>query len=224
MPPDAVRRGLRDQVYDAVLDLILQGAVPPGDRLRIERVADDLDVSPTPVREALANLERTGLVTREGFKGYRVAPPLTPAQAEQLMDTREMIEVQATRWFARSLPAGVDDLAAAHRQHIQAAAAFSRSLARGSVDMPAFRTYFDADAAFHRVIYLGSGNQFLVQLADDLGGHVHRLRQNVLHHTYDMNQAVAEHADVLAAAQSGDEDVMVAAMQRHMAGVRDRSV
>jgi DNA-binding GntR family transcriptional regulator len=211
-------------VYDAVLDLILEGTISPGERLRIDGVAADLKVSPTPVREALAHLERTGLVTREGFKGYRVAAPLTAAQGDQLMDAREMIELQATRWFARRLPAGVDDLRAAHDGHVRAAAETSDSLAGGSLDMPTFRKYFDADAAFHRVIYVGSGNQFLVQLADDLGGHVHRLRENVRHHTYDMNQAVAEHAGVLAAAQSGDEDAMVAAMQRHMAGVRERSV
>ncbi|SDT23174.1 GntR family transcriptional regulator [Microlunatus soli] len=223
-PREIARRGLRDQVYDALFDLIVQGSVAAGERLRIDGLAADLRVSQTPVREALANLERTGLVTREGFKGYRVAEPLTDQQGAELMDAREMIEIQATRWYAAQLPGGVDDLRAAHAGHVTAAAEVSELLRDGTVDMPAFRHYFDADAAFHRVIYVGSGNHFLMQMATDLGGHLHRLRETVLHRTYDMGQAVAEHAAVLKAAEAGDPDRMVAAMQQHMAGVRERSV
>lgn len=223
-PREVARRGLRDQVYDALLDLIVRGSVAPGERLRIDGLAASLRVSQTPVREALANLERTGLVIREGFKGYRVAEPLTPDQGAQLMDVREMIEVQATRWFATHLPHGVDDLRSAHARHVQAAAEVAERLRADTVDMPAFRQYFDADAAFHRVIYAGTGNHFLEQMADDLGGHLHRLRETVLHHTYDMSQAVAEHAAILQAAEAGDAEGMIAAMQQHMEGVRDRSV
>lgn len=223
-PREIARRGLRDQVYDAVLDLIVRGSVAPGERLRIDGLAADLRVSQTPVREALANLERTGLVTREGFKGYRVAEPLTDEQGAQLMGVREMIELQATRWYAAQLPGGVADLQTAHAGHVRAAAEVSELLGDGTVDMPAFRKYFEADAAFHRVIYAGSGNHFLMQMVEDLGGHLHRLRETVLHRTYDMSQAVAEHAAILAAAQEGDPDAMVAAMQQHMAGVRARSV
>lgn len=223
-PREIARRGLRDQVYDAVLDLIVRGTVGPGERLSIDGLAGTLRVSHTPIREALANLERTGLVTREGFKGYRVAEPLTDSQGAQLMDVREMIERQATQWFGAQLPEGVDDLRTTHAEHVRTAAELSELLGDGTVDMPAFRRYFDADAAFHRVIYAGSGNHFLVQMAEDLGGHLHRLRETVLHRTYDMNQAVAEHAAILAAAEKGDSRRMLDAMIKHMAGVRDRTV
>lgn len=221
---EVARRGLRDQVSDAILDLIVHGGVAAGERLRIDGLAAELRVSQTPVREALAHLERTGLVTREGFKGYRVAEPLTPEQGAQLMDVREMIELQATRWFAEQLPHRVDDLRSAHARHQQRAAELADRLRADTVDMPAFREYFEADAAFHRVIYAGARNAFLEQLAADLGGHLHRLRETVLHHTYDMGPAVTEHAGILAAAEAGDPDLVVAAMRRHMDGVRSRSV
>src|SRR5690606_42041440 len=77
------RRGLRDRVYDRVLVLLLSDEIPPGARLSIETIARQLSVSPTPVREALVQLERTGPVTREALKGYRVAPPLTVDQLHQ---------------------------------------------------------------------------------------------------------------------------------------------
>src|SRR5690606_5880841 len=72
---DLERRGLRDRVYDLILEMLLEGDVEPGSRLSIDTLAKQLDVSPTPVREAMVQLERTGLVTREVLKGYRVAPP-----------------------------------------------------------------------------------------------------------------------------------------------------
>ena len=67
------RRGLRDAVYDRILDQLLRGETEAGGRLSIETLARELSVSATPVREALVQLERTGLVTREALRGYRVA-------------------------------------------------------------------------------------------------------------------------------------------------------
>ena len=223
VPQEVARRGLRDQVYDAVLDLIVRGSVGPGERLRIDGLASTLKVSQTPVREALAHLERTGLVTREGFKGYRVAEPLTREQAAELMDVREMLELQATQWYAAHLPDGVDDLRAAHDRHVRTAAAVAERIQHQTVDMPAFRDYFAADADFHRVIYAGTRNHFLLQMAEDLGGHLHRMRETILHQSYDMGQAVDEHAAILAGAEAGDADAMMEAMRRHMAGIRERS-
>jgi DNA-binding GntR family transcriptional regulator len=219
----AARRGLRDQVYDQVLDLILGGTLRSGERLGIDDLAGRLQVSPTPVREALAHLERTGLVTRTGFKGYRVAEPLTPEQVSELLDVRELLEVQAARWFARGLPTDLTELRAAHRRHIAAAAEVSERIQRHTADMRVFRAYFDADAAFHAVIHQGTGNRYLQQVVDDLGGHLHRMRETILHHNYDMSQAVAEHAAILSAAESGDPEAVVEAMQRHMSGIRRRS-
>ena len=97
------RRGLRDQVYDRLLDMLLSNTMKPGERLGIETLAARLNVSPTPVREAMVQMERTGLVTRQGFKGYRVAAPLTEVQVIELMDAREMLEVQApSHWIRKS--------------------------------------------------------------------------------------------------------------------------
>ena len=78
------RRGLRDHVYERILQLLLSGEAAPGARLSIDTIARQLNVSPTPVREAMVQLERTGLVTREALKGYRVAPPLGLAQLQEL--------------------------------------------------------------------------------------------------------------------------------------------
>ena len=91
------RRGLRDHVYERILQLLLSGEAVPGRRLSIDTIARQLEVKQTPVREALVQLERTGLVTREALRGYRVAPPLGLDQLRELFDARIMLETHATR-------------------------------------------------------------------------------------------------------------------------------
>ncbi len=93
--------GLRDRVYDRVLEFLMGHDVEPGMRLSIDGLARTLGVSPTPVREALVQLERTGLVTREANKGYRVAPPLAGDQLEALFDARLIVESGAVELAAR---------------------------------------------------------------------------------------------------------------------------
>jgi DNA-binding GntR family transcriptional regulator len=85
------------------------------------------------------------------------------------------------------------------------------------------REYFAADWNFHLVIMRGSGNRYLLQMAESLSAHVHRLRQTIDHEVYDVDQAVAEHAAVLAAFESGDPAAPAAAMRAHLAGVASRS-
>ena len=65
------RKVLRDDVHDALLQMLLRGRFAPGESLSIDHVARQLGVSPTPVREALVELEHTGLVTRAALRGFR---------------------------------------------------------------------------------------------------------------------------------------------------------
>ena len=58
------RRVLRDDVHEILLDRLLSGVYQDGQTLAIDSLARELGVSPTPVREALAWMEHTGLVTR----------------------------------------------------------------------------------------------------------------------------------------------------------------
>lgn len=217
------RRGLRDQVYDSLLDMLMSNEVQPGERLGIEALATRLNVSPTPVREALVHLERTGLVAREALKGYRVAEPLSEAQMAELIDAREMLEVQATKWAVKSCAEMLPELRRAHALHSVATTEVLERLRSEPVDLRTYRDYFAADEHFHQVIMRTAANRFLAQMASDLGAHQHRMRQTITHGEYDVAQALAEHAEILAAVEAGDAEGTVLAMQAHMKGVRDRS-
>lgn len=218
----AVRRGLRDDVYDRILDLLLSGRAEPGTRLGIDAIARELDVSPTPVREALVQLERTGLVTREALKGYRVAPPLTAEQIAELFDARLILEAGAMELAVRAGGSLAEDLAEAHRVH----GVLAERILSGDdpVPVPLLQEYFEADTAFHEVVRRTAGNHFLSEMSASLGTHLHRMRQTLSHGATDVAQAVSEHAAIVAAVESGDPDAAVAAMRDHIGRVRARAI
>ncbi len=94
VPPDArgrrraERRPLSEEVASHVRSLIMSGTLRAGQFVRLDRIAEDLDVSATPVREGLQALRGEGFLTFEPRRGFMVAP-LTPD------DVRDLFLVQA---------------------------------------------------------------------------------------------------------------------------------
>lgn len=218
------RRGLRDHVYERVLQLVLSGDVPSGARLSIDTIARELRVSPTPVREAMVQLERTGLVTREALKGYRMAPPLNAAQLGELFDARLMLETTATRLATPADEFMLDQMRAALEDHRRAGELAIAAMNSSDGDLSPMTDYFAKDAAFHDVVFRHCGNHYLVEMSQSLGGLLHRSRQSVLHGELDVHEAVTEHAAILDAFASGDPDAPERAMRDHIEGVRARSL
>ncbi|MDZ5078248.1 GntR family transcriptional regulator [Nesterenkonia sp. HG001] len=229
--PPVARRALRDEVYSALFDRILNGSAPAGSSMSIDALARDLDVSPTPVREALVQLEHTGLVTRVALKGYRVAPQLTGDQLRELFEMRMIVEMAAVERAANSWEALLPRLRAAHARHVRTADRV-RALrtrrddadAAGAApdDFEDLREYMAADRDFHRVILEAAGNRYLLQTSESLSAHVQRLRQTVDHGELDLDEALAEHAAVLTAFESGDPEQMRHALRIHLEAVADR--
>lgn len=216
------RRVLRDQVYDRLLEMLLQGGLRPGDRLSIDLIARELDVSPTPVREALVHLERTGLVAREALKGYRVAPPLDHDQLAELFDARALLEVGAARAAASDAERTAADLRKAHDRHRGVVERISATT--GEIPLALTREFFRADEAFHAVVFAHAGNRYLSELYGQLGALTHRMRQVVVHGPADVADAFAEHAAIVEAFEAGDADAIADAMRAHLEGARARAL
>lgn len=218
----AARRSLRDEVYDAVLDMLVSGRFGPGEALGIDPLAALLGVSPTPVREALVQLEATGLVSRTALRGYRVAPPMSRTTIEQLFDARLVVEVAAARHAASHHVALVPQLRAAVERHRTHAAALLPAGPEASVQD--LSEYLAADRAFHDLVFEGTQNPFFLEMTRHISIHGERLRQFIAHRAPDAEQAVAEHESVLEAIVSGDPDRAAEAMERHILGVRERTL
>jgi DNA-binding GntR family transcriptional regulator len=222
--PTIERRGLRDRVYDRVLVLLLSDEIPPGARLSIETIARQLSVSPTPVREALVQLERTGLVTREALKGYRVAPPLTVDQLHQLTTARVMLETTATRLATPADSALLRELGEAFDAHWTAGEHLLQVTAAGQSQLSDTTEYFARDVAFHRVIFRHCDNTYLQHMSETLGGQLHRMRQSALYGDIDVTEALEEHAAILAAFRTDDPEAPARAMRHHIQQVGKRSL
>lgn len=217
------RRGLRDRVYELILSMLMNPEIEPGSRLSIDSVARDLNVSPTPVREALVMLERTGLVTRETHKGYRIAPPISDGQLEALFDARLVLEGGATELAATDAATLVPLLEAALAEHREIAQQVKGVAAKGEIPVELLREYFDVDWSFHHLIFEGAHNPFLLDMSEAISTRVHRMRQTVRTGVSDADDAVLEHQAVLDAFKGDNPGIAAAAMRDHIEKVRTRS-
>jgi len=194
----------------------MDGRLEPGATVSIDGTARELDVSPTPVREALARLEHTGMVLRVALKGYRVAPLFSREDYANLMDARLAIEPVTTRLACeRMTPEALAEL----RQAISDL----KEAPRGP-SFAEYRDYLDADERFHRLIAENSGNPFMLAAYEALGGQVQRFRLFGGSGITDAECAIAEHQAVFEALELGDPAAASAAMIDHVGKVRSRAL
>lgn len=141
-----------DQVFDALQDAIMTGALSAGSRLRIRGLAEELGTSVMPVREAIARLETIGLVESVPYRGA-VVKEFTSVELVQSYEVRRLLEMQATRLGATRMHA--DDVEALRTLH----AAMSDAVDRADVT-----GYLDVEETFLSTIYAASGNAVLTEI------------------------------------------------------------
>lgn len=207
---------LSDQVYEAILAQLMDGQLKSGDQISIDGTSRQLGVSPTPVREALARLEATGLVRRAALRGYRVPPLMSQEEIGELMDARVLLETHTTAEAARHLD---EDFLASLERAIE-----EQAVAPTGPTFADWRPYWEADERFHRLIAGRSGNRFVRGAYDSLGGHVHRFRLFGGIGVSDARLAVKEHRAILAALRKGEPDAAADAMRDHIEAVRARTI
>jgi DNA-binding GntR family transcriptional regulator len=178
------------------------------------------------VREALARLESTGLVIRTALRGYTVADPLSLDQLAELFAARIVVETAAVSGLFPVREGLVPALRRAHERHVAAAKKVMAAAGKGprSLDLSTVRAYYDADHAFHLVLLENCGNRYLLNMAQSLSPHLHRLRQEYRAGQSDVDLATQEHARILAAVEAGDRDAAITAMHDHLAAVRARAL
>lgn len=214
-------RGLPDDVYDVLLDALASGELESHTALSIDRLAKVLQVSPTPVREALARLEHTGLVERAPRRGYRVARHMSRSSIIELADARLVMEVGAIERAMAEPEELCAALEVAHQRHAEIALELTAS--EGSLDHERVKEYFVQDWAFHEAILDRCGNQYLKKAVNNLSFSVHRIRQTLGLGKTDAAVAVLEHERILEAVRLGDVQAAKDAMTEHLTQVSIRS-
>jgi DNA-binding GntR family transcriptional regulator len=212
---------LADSVYDILLSQFMDGSRPPAQPLNIAVLARELEVSQTPVREALARLEHTGLVHREALKGYRVAAPLTDRDIVALADARAVLEPALTLAAGRRV---TPDFLVALRHTVEALAAAAAPSAETGSSVPA--RAWPPDERFHTLIAEQSGNRFLAKAYASLAGQVQRLHllaQLGSRARTAAAEAAAEHRGIYDALASADAVAAAELMRRHVLGAATRA-
>jgi DNA-binding GntR family transcriptional regulator len=206
------REILTDSVYEAVKALVMDRRIAPGARINIDRLARDLHVSPTPIREALARLESDGLVTKEALRGYSVAGLLDLPSFLQLYEMRLLLEPAAARKAAEVMTK--EDLRAMGQQ------VATMQQARIGETYEEYRLFAAEDARFHDIIARASANAFLRDTLARLHAHLHLYR---LHFQVGIAaETVAEHRTILEALRRGNAADAAAAMTEHIEQSRRR--
>jgi DNA-binding GntR family transcriptional regulator len=222
LPLPISRQTLTDSVYEAVKEWVMDQHIEPGARVNIDLVARQLNVSPTPVREALARLEMDGLVIKEPLRGYSIAPMLDDKSFSDLYDVRRLLEPFAARSAAvrrdenvmRALEREIQDMRRTIEVWDETTGASYRE----------YRDFAWQDARFHEAIAGSSGNILLSDTLRRLRSHLHLYRLYHLYYTIPIGTAtVIEHESILAAIRAGDPDGAESAMLEHIDRSRERS-
>lgn len=198
------RIALSDQVMQLMQERILDGVYAPGERLNIDAISRELNVSSSPIREALMRLSEAGLVKLSPFT---VAPVPTREWFEQLLVYRILAEGWAVRQLARRQPP----------EAIERMTNSLRALERSTLGRRA-RNYIaanKADESFHEAMLSFAGNEILAETVRKLHPHLHhaRLFSKV---PQDIAPVIAEHRLILAAIVEGDEDRAANALESHL--------
>lgn len=209
-PPRKVM--VRESVYEAIKGLLMDNFLTPGSRLSIDRLSRELEVSQTPVREALTRLESDGLVVKKPNAGFIVAPLLSGATLGDLYEIRLVIEPLAARRAAES--SRVDDV-----ERMRAALRGAVPVAGGDT-YGAYREFALMDAKLHLAIAAAGGNPFITEALERLRPHTQTYR--LYYRSGIAANTVAEHAAVVDAIAAADPERAELMMRRHLEASRDR--
>lgn len=162
------RSVLSDEIYDMIKAMIFEHEIAPGSRVNIDALAVELQVSQTPVREALARLESDGLIAKEPLKGYTATSLLSIEEFNDLFQFRLLIEP----WAAEQAAIKIDSTGKiALKGEMQSA----KAALRFKVD-DQFQALTEHDARFHTLVAHISGSSSVSNAFERTHCHLHLFR------------------------------------------------
>jgi DNA-binding GntR family transcriptional regulator len=198
---------LRVQVAERLRTAIVTGKLRPGDSLTETALAEQLNVSRAPIREAIQDLENDGLVETVAYRGKRVKP-LTVREVSEIREMRQQFEVMAVRRIVERGTA-VEELWAPCRAMEAAAIADNRD------------ALIAADEAFHRSLILLSDHQLLAQLWAGLYLRIHQIMSLRNDQDVDLRDIAGAHPPIVGALEVGDVGCAVQLVSEHFDALAD---
>ncbi|GLW71988.1 GntR family transcriptional regulator [Kitasatospora phosalacinea] len=204
----SVQERLRDQVAHALRAALISGELRPGVVYSAPTLATDFGVSATPVREAMLDLAREGLVEAVRNKGFRVTE-LSDRDLDEYTEIRALIEVPTVGQVARTATA--EQLEALRPQAEAIVTAARRHDLIG---------YLEADRQFHLDLLALAGNARLVETVGDLRKRSRLYGLNRLDQQGELVTSAEEHLELLDVLLTGDAEAAQECMTRHLGHIR----
>lgn len=197
------QKSLRDHVHDTLRAAIISGKFPTGTRLNERQLAADLEISTSPVKEALRQLEIEGLVRTEPRRGVFVN--FSPRQAEEMTLARAALESVIARQAARHGTNYYFDI-------------LQQTIARMREAMEAGQSalLITLNETFHDTIHQASGCEYLRRLQNAQRFYDHAARVTVLGEEDVRRSSFYEHEAIMKAIVSRNEDEAEKLMREHI--------
>ncbi|MET7621746.1 GntR family transcriptional regulator [Streptomyces sp. NPDC005408] len=204
----ATRERLRDQVAHALRAALISGELRPGEVYSAPVLAEDFGISATPVREAMLDLAREGLVEPVRNKGFRVTE-VNERDLDQYTEIRALIEIPMIGRITRS----------ATGDELEALRPVAEEIVRAARDHDLIG-YLEADRQFHLTLLALSRNDRLVETVGDLRKRSRLYGLTGLDERGELIPSAEEHLELLDLMLAGDAKGAEKCMARHLGHVR----
>lgn len=203
---------LADKAYEILRDSILRREFPPGYRLDFDELQDQLEISRTPLNEALSRLAAEGLVTPVPYRGTYVTELVAQDLAERF-DIREILEVGISDLVVENLTDDkLDELHALYRR--------MDAMIGPSGELSDYVAFLETDMEFQRTIVGVANNQHLVRLCDGLNLKLHMAQVFYLDTDKRVAEVHQEHLDILRALTARDAGALRQAIRTHLGNAK----
>jgi DNA-binding GntR family transcriptional regulator len=199
----------QQQTYDYVRDQIINLGLKPGEFVNDAQIAERLNISRTPVREAFQRLEKEGLLVNEARKGWRVYM-LDLEDIHEIFELKIAIEGMLVRKAAECADKAL-------RRELADALAEMKAAA-GDEDPD---VWLQSDIHLHNILFLMANNQRAEQIVRNLNDQWHRIRLGYAALQGRTDRSLVEHEGFVRSVLAGDAEKAEQQMREHLARVRD---
>lgn len=205
--PETLQLGTR--VYKVLLNSIVTGHIEPGAQLRPDTISRQLDVSTTPVREAMHRLESDGLTVKLPYQGWFVRE-FTEQQIHELYEFRAALERLSVHLACQRITDG--ELSAMRKHQSVGTAALK------SKDMDAYRLY---NRDFHAAILRAANNSYLTSAMEQVALQSEMLAAKTIRIVGRPLRAIEEHSRLIELIGKRQTDQAEKLMESHILSALD---
>ena len=195
---------LNQKVYRVLKESIIKGFLEPGTKLLENKIAEEMQVSRTPVREAMQKLAAEGFV-RTTPNQTMVVTEVSPEDVKEVLQIRGVLEGLAARIAAKKI----------NRQEIDE---LEKIVAQMSLHLTKenLSSYCQVDDEFHDLILNICGNKWIIQIRDNLGSFIYRFRIKSLSVPGRLKHSLEEHQAIMESLREHDSAEADRLSQVHM--------